>query len=386
MEQVQTVRGVSAFTGRHVEIKVSDDRITGVTELSASVQDRDLPFVAPGFIDIQVNGYQGRDFSSPSLSEEDALQVVRSLQPTGTTSFLPTIITNARKTSVQNIRTIRSVAQSEQASGAILGFHMEGPFISSQDGPRGAHDERYVRDPDITEYEDWQSAAEGTVRIVTLAPERSGALKFIERIVHDGVVAAIGHTIASESRIREAVAAGAHLSTHLGNGSPQTMHRFNNHIWPQLAHDGLTASIIADGYHLPPSVLTVFGRTKGVDHVILVSDVGPLAGFSPGVYSWGSLRIRVYPDGHLQIEGSEFLAGAGHLLDRCVAQYCRRFSLAEAVRAATINPARLLNLSDRTDGFVSRAVADLVLFRLPSECEALQVEQVIHRGRVVWER
>src|SRR5207248_2337185 len=145
---------------------------------------------------------------------------------------------------------------------AVAGIHLEGPYISAEDGPRGAHARRHVRPPDWDEFRRLQDASGGRVRLLTLAPEHDGAVHFIERLTAAGVVVALGHTAASGERIRDAVRAGARLSTHLGNGSHAVLPRHPNYLWEQLADDGLWASVICDGHHLPPSVVRCVVRVK----------------------------------------------------------------------------------------------------------------------------
>jgi N-acetylglucosamine-6-phosphate deacetylase len=241
---------------------------------------------------------------------------------------------------------------------------LEGPFICADEGPRGAHDPRHVRDPSPAEFEDWLGASKGLLRMVTLAPELEGAVELIEEGVRRGVVMAIGHTAASGEQIVRAVAAGASLSTHLGNGSHATVPRLRNYLWEQLGADGLAASVIADGFHLPDSVLRVFARAKGLERLVLVSDVASLGGSEPGAYRWGDVEVEVFPDGHIALRGTPFLAGAGHLLDRDVARFARATGtdIRDAVRLVTSNPEAVLGLASGGPGFRVGERADLTRF------------------------
>lgn len=386
--------GRSALSGTGIEVEVSADRVVGLRP--AEVPD-EAPFVAPGFIDLQVNGYRGIDYSAEMISPDDVAEIVSLLATSGTTTHVPTIITNSRERILQSIATVAAGLASPRAAelpggidGAVAGIHIEGPYISEEDGPRGAHDARFVRDPSIAEYEQWQEAADGRITIVTLAPERQGALPFIERLAADGVVVGIGHTRAEPSLIAEAVAAGARLSTHIGNGSPLQMPRLHNHLWPQLADDRLAAGLVADGFHVPLEFVQVVFRAKGEDNVILVSDVAPLAGYEPGRHSWGSIEVEVFADGHLQVADTEYLAGAGYLLDRCIAEFAGIAAgvvsgsggLSAAVRGATVNPARLLGLTDFAGGLALGARANLVLFRT-GVASPLSIRRVVRNGVIV---
>lgn len=335
--------------GRKVRITVEQGRVASVEELGFA--DRGA-ILSPGFLDMQVNGYVGIDYSSRELSRDQIESLSAHLMRSGTTRHIPTIITNSQERILDNLRRIAAAREaSPELTEAIPGIHVEGPYIATEDGPRGAHDPRFVRDPSIEELQGWIDASRGLLKIVTLAPERKGAIPFIRTLLEAGIIPAIGHTAASPEQIAEAVDAGALLSTHLGNGSHALLPRLRNYLWEQLASDGLTAGIIADGYHLPPSVMKVFHRVKGKEKLLLVSDVGPMGGLEPGVHNWGNIEVEVHPDGHLGLPGTEFLAGAGHLLDRCVAQFLRATgaTMEEALFLATEGPASLLGLRDGED-------------------------------------
>ncbi|HWP68601.1 MAG TPA: hypothetical protein VN437_04810, partial [Rectinemataceae bacterium] len=300
---------------------------------------------------------------------------------------------------------LRTITRARRASplidSAIAGVHIEGPYISGDDGPRGAHDPRYVRDPDFEEFLEWQDAAEGLIRIVTIAPERDGAMDFIEKITKTGVVAAIGHTAASPEEIREAIAAGCTLSTHLGNGSHASLPRLKNYIWEQLAADSLRAGIISDGFHLPEAVVKVLARAKGMDRLILVSDVALLGGYPAGLYKWGNLDVEVFKDGHIGLPGTSFLAGAAHLLDWDIPTFMRftGATLGDTIRLCTVNPARLLfpgalpaastvdqsNASPTTSpgSLAVGAPADIVLFRHEKDDKRLNILKTLIHGEEI---
>jgi N-acetylglucosamine-6-phosphate deacetylase len=268
---------------------------------------------------------------------------------------------------------------------AIPGIHVEGPFISGLDGPRGAHDPAFVRLPDIEEVKQWQEAAEGLIRLITLSPEWENAPAFIEEVTKMGILAAIGHTAATAEQIRTAVDAGARISTHLGNGSHTHLPRLDNYIWEQLSEDRLAAGIISDGYHLPDSVLRVFTRVKGVERLILVSDVAHPAGCTPGIHPRGHIDVQVFEDGHLGLPSTEILAGAGHLLDWDIPHFVRvtGLDLGEIMPLVTVNPARLLGLDADYGILQPGAPANLVQFRWNGQ-KRLQILKTIRAGRVVY--
>ena len=383
---------MSAYEGIHhrtmkaIRVEVDRGLIASIEE-GSSVPDgtaaEDFPYICPGFIDLQINGYAGIDYSGSSLETASIEALIRAIAVSGTVKHLATIITGPSERISANCRAISTaVKASPLVRTAVVGIHLEGPFISPEDGPRGAHDRAYVRHPDYGEFREWQDAAGGMIRMLTLAPEWDGALDFIERVAADGVIVAIGHTAASPKRIHDAVGAGARVSTHLGNGSHQMLPRLRNYLWEQMGEDRLSASIIADGFHLPDSVLRIFARAKGMERLILVSDVAFLAGSRPGIASWGHIAVEVHPDGHLSLAGTEFLAGAGHLLDRCVARFVAATGIPvqEAVELCTATPARLVGLPRSVVEFVPGEPACLTRFRCQPGAERLVIETCVIAG------
>jgi N-acetylglucosamine-6-phosphate deacetylase len=219
-----------------------------------------------------------------------------------------------------------------------------------------------VRNPSLSELGEWIEASASLLRIVTLAPELEGAEEFIREAVRRGIVVALGHTAASGEQIARAIEAGATMSTHLGNGSHATLPRLRNYLWEQLGADGLRASVIADGFHLPDSVLRVFARAKGLERLSLVSDVAFLGGSEPGLYAWGGVEVEVHTDRHIGLRGTSFLAGAGHLLDWDIAHFARTTGtdIGVALRLATENPASLIGLPALGPSFREGEPADIV--------------------------
>jgi N-acetylglucosamine-6-phosphate deacetylase len=203
-----------------------------------------------------------------------------------------------------------------------------------------------VREPNWDEFARWQDAAGGRIRLVTLAPELAGALPMIERMTEMGIIVAIGHTAATAEQIRSAIAAGARMSTHLGNGAHAVLRRHPNYIWEQLAADELWASFIADGHHLSESVLKCMLRMKTPASSILVSDASALAGLPPGLYSLGPDSFDVLPDRRVVIARSKLLAGAAVFLDTCVELVLNRrlATMADAIGMVAIRPRELLGL------------------------------------------
>ena len=377
-------RGLSVLAGEPVEVEVHGAVIQSVTPFK---MEEPLPYISPGFLDMQVNGFMGGDYSLGDLSEEHVKKIVRHLNRSGTTQHVPTIISSPRERIIRNLKVIsKTIQNSEDIARSILGIHIEGPFISPADGPRGAHNAAHVRPPDLNEFKEWQEAAEGRITIVTLAPEWEEALKFIETITSMGVKAAIGHTAAPPDRIRAAVEAGARLSTHLGNASYPVIPRLKNYLWEQLSEDRLMAGIICDGFHLPKSVVQVFARTKGPDRLILVSDAAYLGGLKPGLYQWNNVEVQVFEDGHLGLSGTESLAGAAHLLDWDIPRFMEftRYTLGETISLCTQNPGRIQGAPDNYGRLEPGAPANLVIFDYEPGMDRLNIHKTIRGGQEVY--
>jgi N-acetylglucosamine-6-phosphate deacetylase len=269
---------------------------------------------------------------------------------------------------------------------AMDGFHVEGPHISSDDGPRGAHPRRWVRPPDVDEFARWQEATNGGIRLVTLAPEWPQASRYIETLTAQGVVISIGHTNATGAQIADAVAAGATMSTHLGNGAHQTLHRHPNYIWEQLAEDRLTASFIVDGIHLPVSFLKPALRAKGLQRSVLVTDASSPAGAKPGRYTLGEQMVDLTPDNRVVLAGQDKLAGSALRMDHGIQNLMKLagMPLPDAVTMATTNPARVGGVPGRQRGLVAGERADFVLFHLAADTQLIQVEATYVSGRRVY--
>ena len=301
-------------------------------------------WLGTGLLDLQVNGFAGVDFNAPGVGVEDYRRAARRLWATGVTRFLPTIITGGEQRIGACLRAAAEAAAEAEIGPSVVGIHLEGPYICAEEGPRGAHPREFVRPPDREEFRRFQEAAAGAIRLVTLAPELPGALDFIEWLVGQGIVVSIGHTAASEAAIRDAVRAGATLSTHLGNGAHKMIQRYRNYIWEQLAADELYASFIVDGHHLPPAVVKTFVRAKGVERSVLVTDAVAPAACEPGHYQVGEVSIELTPAGRVQLRGTDRLAGSALELHHGVANTVRfaGVSLVEALRLASTNPAAVV--------------------------------------------
>jgi N-acetylglucosamine-6-phosphate deacetylase len=334
-----------------------------------------LARIAPGFIDLQVNGYDGVDYNSPHTAHEDIARSLRVQFACGTTRLLPTVITGSREGMLGSLQNLHAARQALEEGVAIAGFHVEGPHISAEEGPRGAHPVQHVRPPDVEEYKRWQEATEGGVKLVTLSPEWPEAPGYIEALARDGVTVAIGHTGANREQIRAAVDAGATLSTHLGNGAHSVMARHPNYLWEQMAEDRLHADFIADGIHIGEAFLKVGLRAKGVERSILVTDASAPAGARPGRYKLGDQEVDLTEDDRVVLAGQTRLAGSALKMHKGVENLMRLggLTLSEAVTTATRNPARVGRIGGRQRGLAPGDHADFVLFEYEPESHAIRI-------------
>lgn len=386
------ITGKLCETGELVQLTIENDQITQIQPANAATKSTfgapDV-WIAPGFIDVQFNGYGGYDFNSGIWNtgfdqNQAAANILQLAAKTGTARLCPTVVTNTEENIIKSFRHLTKQLAADPILQSAMGcFHLEGPYLSEKDGLRGAHPLDCIRDPDWEQFQRFQEAAEGRIKILTLAPEREGSIAFIEKAVENGIVISLGHTGATPEQVRDAVKAGARMSTHLGNGSNDQIQRHRNYMFAQLADDGLTAGIIADGDHLPPELVKIFVRVKGAERLVLVSDAAALGGLPPGIYGGGT--HEVLPGGKIALAGTPYLAGAGHLLDVCVANALRWTELGMAGIAQTVstNPAKLLDLKN-TGSVKAGNLADLTLFR-ETQNGPLEIVTTILEGKVLFQ-
>jgi N-acetylglucosamine-6-phosphate deacetylase len=352
--------GIDVFTGASIELTFQD------TIQSVTPSAETGVYLAPAFIDLQVNGFAGVDYNHPRTSHDEIARSLRAQFAAGVARLYPTVITGAPDEMRACLRNLASAREQLPEGQAMDGFHVEGPHISPEDGPRGAHPRQWVRPPDLEEFRRWQDAAHGNVRLVTLSPEWPGAPRYIESITAEGVVASVGHTQATGEQIRECISAGATLSTHLGNGAHQLLRRHPNYIWEQLAEDRLMADFIVDGIHLGAAFLKTAIRAKGIERSVLVTDASAPAGAAPGRYSIADQPVDMTEDGRVVLAGTDRLAGSALNMRRGIENLMRLagLSLADAVRMATVNAARAGRVPGRYAGLVPGDRADLLQFRV----------------------
>lgn len=273
----------------------------------------------PGWVDLQVNGHLGVDFSDPELTADAFLRAAESLLESGTEVFLPTLCTAPLSLFRRNSDLIRRAVESHGLTRWIPGLHFEGPFISGSPGAVGAHQPQWTLRPDPETVAALCDAGGGFLRILTMAAELPGAVEGIAAARSRGVVVSLGHQLAGFPEVAAGAAAGAALLTHLGNGVPNQIDRHFNPIWAGLAEPRLKAMIITDGHHLPGELVRVIIRCKGVENVIITSDASRITGLPPGAYSVMGNASVLDPDGRLYCPERRCLVGSASTLSRCMA-------------------------------------------------------------------
>ncbi len=382
--QNMKVKGLLYKDMKLVEIVVKDGFISGISPLKAKKHE-DLPIIAPGFIDVQVNGYMGVGFTDyDGITVDDVRKATEGLWKEGVTTYLPTIITAPHEVTIANLKVLSEAIKDPVLGKSIPGFFLEGPYISPVDGYRGAHPKQYVRPPDWNEFQQFMQASGDHIIKITIAPEIEGAMDFIDKCVGKGVAVAMGHHNANSEQVHEAARRGVRISTHLGNGCANMIHRHNNPLWPQMADGRLIPTIIADGFHLTADELTTFYKVKGTDNLLIISDITELAGLPPGEYMWNGKKVLLAPSGKLRMPDQDVLAGASFSIRKGVGNIMKftGCSLEEAVQMSSTNQAGLFGWSDRGEVAEGKR-ADLVLFEL--ENGEVKVRQTILAGEVVYD-
>ncbi|MFN0054283.1 MAG: N-acetylglucosamine-6-phosphate deacetylase [Planctomycetales bacterium] len=369
-------------TGEPIEIALAGGRIASIIPAWPESHERAWPLAAPGLFDLQVNGYGGVSFADRSLTASQAATTIAAYLEHGVTRLCPTLITSSFETLAAGFRAIRGACEENPGIDAMVaGCHLEGPYLSGEDGPRGAHPREHIRPANWDEFSELQAISGNRIRLVTIAPESPGAAEFIARAVASGVRIAIGHTAATSAQIADAVSAGATLSTHLGNGSHGVLPRHPNYIWEQLGESRLTASVIADGQHLPDSVVRSIIRAKSVGNSILTCDASGWAGCPPGVYENELGRVEILPGGRIVVAGQgQLLAGSWSTTEMCVAHAvrCGAASLRDAIDMASRNPARALGFPEQR--LMAGDRADLFLFQHRAQEHRIEVVATIVAG------
>jgi len=309
-----------------------------------------------GFVDVQVNGYMGVSFTKEELTLDEVRRVTLDLSAKGTIAYCPTIVTGSMEMYRKSLAVMAAAAADPELSGHILGVHLEGPFISPEPGAVGAHQQEYVRNPSIEDFDLFWEWSQGNIAILTVAPERPGAKELIGYAAAKGVTVAVGHHLADDASLEMAVAAGARSCTHLGNGLPNTIHRHINPIWWQLACDDLWGTFITDGHHLPPALIKTALRAKTIDRTVIISDAASLAGMPAGRYYDFGKEVVIEPTGRISCAESGGLGGSHSTMLECMnfLASLKLMSETDLWKVGCTNPLKLLgkqsSIPDEVDG------------------------------------
>lgn len=293
-----------------------------------------------GFVDLQINGYKGLNFTSAQLTIDHIRKVTRDLVKAGTIAYCPTVCTNSLAIREHVLPLFARAMKDPELAQHILGLHLEGPFISPLEGARGAHPPEHIIKPDIAQLKRLQELAEGHIVLLTVAPETEGAIPMIKYAVKHGIRISMGHHLADDDVMERAVAAGARACTHLGNGMTNMIHRHQNPIWWQLACDDIYGMFISDGHHLPADFLKVALRAKTLAKFIIVSDAAHIAGLPPGTYTFLGKKTVLAPSGRISFANTPYLAGSSANMLQCM-NYMASLNLlteAELWKAGLYNP------------------------------------------------
>lgn len=302
--------------------------------------------IPPGYIDLQVNGFLGVDFSVPGLTVGAVRRVTQALAERGTAAFCPTLVSSPPETYEANLPVLADAMRQPDLRERLLGIHLEGPFLAPES--RGVHPASCLCRPSVERFEGWQRAAENHIRILTLAPELEGAEEVIRAAAEQGVVVSLGHHLADAGAMDRAVRAGARSCTHLGNGIPLMLPRHPNPVWSQLAEDRLIGMFICDGHHLPVEFIRVAWRAKSIERFIAVSDVAAIAGLPPGPCRYLDADVVLESSGRISRRDGGGLAGSGMTLAEGLS-WLRAQGLASAAELYAIgrrNPLALLGIQD----------------------------------------
>jgi len=385
------LRGKFPDSSTPVDIVLQRGKVAAVRKAGRATPDLGSPeaWIAPPLFDIQVNGVNGISLQGAELWVADVAAISDYLAHWGVKYWVPTLVTGSLDEMEAGCRVLAAALRDRRLARSIPGIHLEGPCISPEDGPRGAHPRRHVRPPKLAEFDRLYKAADGKVLYTTVAPELPGAVPYIRGVVRRGVQVSLGHHAASAAQVKAAADAGARLCTHLGNGAAAQMHRHLNPIWPQLAEDRLHASLIADLHHLPPEVLQSFVRAKQPKRLVLTSDCVDLAGMPPGKYTFSGADVELRRDGKICLSGTDFLAGSSLMLLQGVVNTWRNtdLTLGQALASASSIPASLFGLRHRFELPKPGRKADFLLFEASESAPTPpKLLAVFHDGKAVEEK
>jgi len=295
-------------TSQPVRLRWREGTFSGVQTLQDGPHDL---WIAPGLVDLQINGYGGIDFQQDNLTLEELLCTTRQLRAAGCATWLLTLITDEWPRMMARLRHLRALrSQSAALQSAIAGWHIEGPFLSAEPGFRGAHNPSAMCDPKPEHIKELRQLTGSDPVLLTIAPERAGAIAAISLAVSLGIKVSLGHTNAPQEVLLQAAQAGATGFTHLANGCPRDLDRHNNILWRVFETPGLQVSLIADGIHVSPALFRLIHRIIDPKSIYYTTDAMAAAGAPPGKYKIGHLELEVGGDQIVRLPGTANFAGS----------------------------------------------------------------------------
>lgn len=298
-------------TRKPVRLTWKNGTVTKIDHLSAGAADTPASslWIAPSLFDVQINGYGGIDFQRDDFTGDDLLVAARKLREHGCGKFFLTLITAEWKQLTSRFKRAKQLrSQSVELQSAIAGWHIEGPFMSDAPGFHGAHEPSLMLEPTIEKINELCDIAAGDPLLLTISPERNGAIAAIKQAVSRGAKVSLGHTNATADILKQAVGAGATGFTHLGNGCPRDLDRHDNILWRVFERPELTVSLIPDKIHVSSSLFRLVHRT--MENIFYTTDAMSAAGAGPGKYKLGSMELEVGPDQIVRQPGKTNFAGS----------------------------------------------------------------------------
>lgn len=368
-------------THQPVRVRWHNGHISSI-EPASRPDDPDL-WIAPSLIDLQINGYAGVDFQKDGLTENDLERAVKGLQAAGCGQFLLTLTTDRWETMLRRLAALRALRENSVAlRTAILGWHLEGPFLSSEPGFCGAHAPELMVDPSLDHIRELREITRSDLILLTLAPERKGALEAIELAAALGMKVSLGHTNASAERLNQALVAGATGFTHFANACPQLLDRHDNILWRVLDTPGLTTSLIPDGLHVSPPLFRAAHRALRQEYIYYTTDAVAPAGAPPGRYTVGRHEVDVGPEGIVRQPGATNYAGSALRPADGIFRAARMLSRPwQAVWGfGSIQPARFMG---RLHGIGAGQPANLCVIALDNDGQPV-IRRTVVRGTEVY--
>jgi N-acetylglucosamine-6-phosphate deacetylase len=335
-------------------------------------------FIVPGFIDEHIHGVNNKDAMDGTI--ESLVIMAKGLAKEGTTSFLPTTMTQSVENIKKALQNIKNYIDQENTEGAeVLGIHLEGPYLNK--GACGAQPEGYIVDPTIEEFKEYQRISGNNIKLVTIAPEIKGGLELIKYCHDQGIVASLGHTLATYPEVLAAIKQGATSVTHCYNAMTGLHHREVGVVGATLLHDELNAELIADGIHVSEQAIKLLYKNKGKDNMTLVTDSLRAKGLEDGIYDLGGQNVTVKDNTARLSDGT--LAGSTLFMNKAVKNIVEflNIGLEDAVLMASTNPAKKLGVYDRKGSIELGKDADLVVLN-----KDYDVMMTVCKGHIVYQK